>query len=212
VEPAEEPTDAEEHDEHVRRVLDSKKVRTITLTLQTIEGLFVLPEADTLSPYRNFLTGIETVLSELRADYRSHALRLVIRLPEGQIHDGDEVRVQHALTRYCNFRSGYNRREISATRRDGFTSLWIGLLIATVGLIISTLIERMEDPEVVVQVIGDHIGWVLAWIGLWYPLDTMVFTPRPLVRENNMLRRVRNAEIILESFEPEDPWFSRTSS
>jgi hypothetical protein len=185
-------------------------LRTITLTLSRVEHLFVLPEADVLSVYRNFLTGIETVLSELRADYRSHAIRLVLRLPTDQVEDGDEQRIESALERYCDFRYSYNRREISATRRDGFTSLWIGLLIATVGLLISTSIARMEDPEIVVQVIGDHFGWVLAWIGLWYPLDTMVFTPRPLVRENRTLRRVRDAEVVIETFEELDPWLPAT--
>jgi hypothetical protein len=31
---------------------------------------------------------------------------------------------------------------------------------------------------------------VIAWVGLWYPLDTFVFVRRPLLREKRVLEAV----------------------
>ena len=44
----------------------------------------------------------------------------------------------------------------------------------------------------------DTGGWVLVWLGLWFPLDTMLFTPLAYGRENRVLERLRRANIALE--------------
>jgi hypothetical protein len=33
------------------------------------------------------------------------------------------------------------------------------------------------------------------WIGLWYPLDTLLFTPLAYGRENRVLKRLRTADV-----------------
>ncbi len=38
-------------------------------------------------------------------------------------------------------------------------------------------------------------GWVLAWVGLWYPLDTIAFGSVVPRRENKALARLQVAEV-----------------
>ena len=42
----------------------------------------------------------------------------------------------------------------------------------------------------------DIIGWVLAWVGLWYPFDKVLFYPLDGMREPALLALLRDAEIV----------------
>ena len=44
----------------------------------------------------------------------------------------------------------------------------------------------------------DTVGWVLVWVGLWFPLDTMLFSPLTYGRENACLALIRDAEVVVE--------------
>jgi hypothetical protein len=48
------------------------------------------------------------------------------------------------------------------------------------------------------NLILDSGGWVLVWVCLWFPLDTLLFTPLSYGRENRMLKRLRTAHLVTE--------------
>jgi hypothetical protein len=48
------------------------------------------------------------------------------------------------------------------------------------------------------NLVVDTGGWVLVWIGLWFPLDTLIFTPLTYGRENRVLKRLRTAQVVIE--------------
>ena len=71
-------------------------------------------------------------------------------------------------------------------------------LSAATGLAISWFANRgvsYDEPEVV----ADHLGWVLGWVGLWYPLDQFLFYPLAYGRERRALERLRDAEVIFDA-------------
>jgi hypothetical protein len=39
---------------------------------------------------------------------------------------------------------------------------------------------------------------VLVWVGLWFPLDTLIFTPLAYGRENRVLKRLRTADVLIQ--------------
>jgi hypothetical protein len=43
----------------------------------------------------------------------------------------------------------------------------------------------------------DTLGWVLVWVGLWFPLDTLLFAPLSYGRENRCLTLLREAEVVM---------------
>jgi hypothetical protein len=180
---------------------DSGKVNQIVLRLHHLDDLFVLPQTDMFSEYRNYLTGMEFVLNQLRGSGTRMPIRLVLLLPRDRIHDGDETRVMRAIGRYCDDRISYNRREVSATRRDGASGLWIGAVLTVVGLLGTVYAAHLDDPNEFLKTTLDHLGFVLAWVGLWYPLDTLIFTPRPIEREIRGLRRLKAATVSIRPYE-----------
>jgi hypothetical protein len=170
--------------------------QVIELRLTDIHDLFEMSATDLFSEYRNFLTGVDYCISELRSRRSSKPVLLDIRLPPDRIEDDLVPRVQATLRRYCIHRMRYNQRERSALRLDGVTALRIGLPITAIGLLMTVWASHIDENEAL-EVVIDHLGWVLAWIGLWFPLDTLLFYGHPYARETRVLRLLHDAEVVI---------------
>ena len=79
--------------------------------------MFEMPQTDLFSEYRNFLTGMELCMSELRARLSRRPVRLVIELPESEITEDLPARFVATLHRYCDHRLRYTTTERRALRR-----------------------------------------------------------------------------------------------
>ena len=157
--------------------------------------MFDVVPGDPLAENRLFESGVDHCLSVLRSHPVRGPVRLELTLPHASMEPEIGERLTRTLRRYCDHRMAANRRSVQATRLEGVQSLFIGLPMVVAGLLIvflaSRLLEEHGNPNLVLQTIGG----VLAWVGLWFPLDTMVFTPQSLLRENRVLRRLGNAEV-----------------
>lgn len=169
--------------------------RTLRLRLTRAHDMFELPQTDLFSEYRNFLTGIDYCISELRSHPTSASVRLQLELPTSEIDRQTERQVQRTLRRYCDHRLGYNQRECRAVRLDGLASLRVGLPVAVLGFMIALLGAKAAGTGGNASIILDTGGWVLAWVGLWFPLDTLLFTPLGYGRENRVLRLLSEATV-----------------
>lgn len=176
----------------------ASRTRIITLRMQEPENLFQLPTTDLFSEYRNYRTGVEAALSELRTHRSGDQVELHITMPAAKIRAGLADRMTRALRDYCDQRIVFNNREKNGVRRDGLTALWIGLPITVVGLWLTFWTATADHTEGV-EAILSHLGWVLAWVGLWFPLDVILFSPHQYNRENRALRVLRSATVRLEA-------------
>ena len=181
--------------------MDGDARQVIRLRLQQLEDMFVLPAADLFSEYRNFLTGIDFCISTLRSRRSRRPVRIEISLPPDQIEPGQSERVTRTLQRYCDHRMQYNRRERRAVRFDGVSALRVGLPIAVVGLVIMGWATQIEPVDGMKRLVTDHLGFVLAWLGLWFPLDQFFFYPLGYGRENRVLTLLRDAEVTIAPYE-----------
>jgi hypothetical protein len=183
-------------DKH-RRVSSTPRLR-IDLRLDTPRDMFELPHTDLFAEHRNFLTGVDICISELRSRFSRRPVQLAIALPPDELTPDLPARFTATLRRYCEHRIRYSTREIRALRIGGISALRIGVPLAATGLAISWFANRgvsYDEPEVVT----DHLGWVLGWVGLWYPLDQFLFYPLAYGRERRALERLRDAEVIFDA-------------
>jgi hypothetical protein len=171
--------------------------QVISLYLNNPEEMFVLAPADLFSESRNWMTGLEYSISVLRSRRAQGPVQIEMALPADQISDGLEQRVRRTLTRYCDHRISYNQRERRAVRRDGVFSLVIGLPIVVLGFILVIVKGSIVGSTGNANLVLDSGGWVLVWVGLWFPLDTLLFTPLSYGRENRVLSRLRTAEVVI---------------
>ena len=178
------------------------RVQVIELRLMRAQDMFEMPQADLFSDYRNFLTGIDFCISELRSRRSRRPVRLEIRLPSEEIDDDTGERLSRTLRRYCKHRIRYNRRETRAVRIDGVSAFRIGLPVSALGFLMVGAAADIRPSGGAVQLITDHLGWVLMWVGLWFPLDELLFYPLGYGREERVLRLLSEAEVVVAPYEP----------
>ena len=187
-----------------------RKCRVITLRLMRPNDMFEMPQTDVFSEYRNFLTGVDFCLSALRGSLSRRPVQLEIQLPAEEISDGLDQRLARTLRRYCRHRLRYNRWESRSLRLGGLSALRIGIPVTALGLVLTVLATGMRPAGGAANVVTDHVGWVLAWIGLWFPIDEFLFYPLGYGRESRALRLLSEATVIVSPHKPETLIAART--
>ena len=71
--------------------------------------------------------------------------------------------------------------------RQGLGSLRPGTVLFLAGLLFSSDFLQPDVPDVLQQILGNGVFLVIAWVGLWYPLDLLFFARLPLKRERRAL-------------------------
>jgi hypothetical protein len=179
-----------EHSKHGGR-------QVLELRLMKAQDMFEMPQTDLFSEYRNFLTGIDFCISELRARSSRKPVRLEIHLPPEELGEGLQERMTRTLRRYCQHRMRYNRRETRGVRIAGISALRIGIPVGAVGFIMVAAATSIHPRGGSLQLIVDHLGWVLMWLGLWFPLDQFLFYPLTYGSESRVLRLLNEAEVVV---------------
>ena len=149
-------------------------------------------------PPERFEPGIDACISELRSRRSRAPVRLELALPAQRIDPETAAHLHQAIGRYCEDRMANNGRARRGTRRDGYAALKVGIPVALVGLAIAvaTAVANSNDD----YTLPNLAGWVLAWVGLWYPLDTILFSSVLPNRENAVLARLQEAEVAITPF------------
>lgn len=183
------------------RSLARRQEQVIKLRLMRAYEMFELSQTDLFSEYRNFLTGVDFCLSELRGRRSFRPVRLEVQLPPEEIDDDVAARLARTLHRYCVHRIRYNRRESRAQRFGGISALRIGVPICAAGLGLTVAASKVHPSSGIEHVIIDTLGWVLVWIGLWFPLDQLLFYPLAYGRETRVLRLLSAARVVVSPYE-----------
>jgi hypothetical protein len=183
----------------LRIELRMDETEVIPLRLGRIEDMLQTSAWDAMSPHCRFEPGIDYCISELRSRRSRLPVRLEVELPAPQLDPETPTRLRNMLSRYCQDRIGRNNRERHIARRDAYSALKIGVPVAIVGLAIAvaTAVAQTQDDFT----LPNLAGWVLAWVGLWYPLDAILFSSVGPRRENAVLTRLKDAEVVLKPLE-----------
>ena len=180
--------------------MSRRRSQVIELRLNQAEEMFALAQTDLFSEYRNYLTGVEYCISVLRSQRLPGTVRLQLSLPAAALDDALGDRLRLALRRYCDQRISYNARERRAVRWGGLRSLWVGIPLVVIGYLMVIFEDSLVGHSG--NIVLDTTGWVLVWVGIWFPLDTIFFTPLGYGREIRALAHLRDAEISVRTWQP----------
>ena len=165
--------------------------------------MFATPTLELGSTIGGFTPGIDQCVADLAAHPEEKGVLLEIALPPDEITPDLAEKMKVSLGRYCSERAGYNASARSATIRSGLRAFRIGLPVTIIGLAITAGATKIGDIDDAVRAVVDILGWVLAWVGLWYPFDKILFYPLDNLRENRALATLGRAEVQIVPL-PED--------
>jgi hypothetical protein len=167
----------------------------IQLDLVRAVDMFETPPVDLGAAHGTFQPGIDLCIAELEGRPTPRPVEIEVTLPQSEISAGLEERLATTLRRYCDERSYSNDRKRSSTQRSGVRALRIGVPVTLFGLLITAFAFHVGDSDDPQTAVVDILGWVLAWLGLWYPFDKIVFYASDYVRQNRALSALRDAHI-----------------
>jgi hypothetical protein len=174
---------------------DIDRADVIQLNLARVVDMFERPTVELGSSRGTFQPGIDLCIAELEGRPTGRPVHVEITLPPSEIDDGLEERLAVTMRRYCDERTYTNTCKRRSTQRSGLRALRIGLPVTLFGLAITALAFNVGDSDDPQTAVVDIIGWVLAWLGLWYPFDKLFFYATDYVRENRALDALRDARV-----------------
>jgi hypothetical protein len=170
----------------------------ITIRLRAVRELFEpLPvETMTSSPLR-LHSGLDELMNELGARRLRDVTGAVIELPASELTPGLEEWVRRMIISYCELRLRETANELRAFRHDAYRALAIGMVLFFAGLAVSTVLSSNSEPLLVREFFGQGVAVVIAWIGAWYPLDTLINYTRPFRQTRKLLRALSELPVVV---------------
>jgi hypothetical protein len=174
---------------------DSEATDVIQVDLARAADMFERPTVELGSSRGTFQPGIDLCIAELEGRPTGRPVHLEITFPRSEISDGLDERLAVTMRRYCDEQSYTNTCKRRSTQRSGVRALRIGLPVTLFGLAITAAAFHVGDGDDPQTAVIDTVGWVLAWLGLWYPFDKLIFYASDYVRENRALDALRDARV-----------------
>ncbi len=169
--------------------------RVLHVELARPVDMFETPAVTLGSTVGGFTPGIERCRTELAGHSDRRPLRLEIAVPPEALEPGLAEKMAVSLRHFCTEQMRLNSGGRSSTIRSGLRAFRIGLPVTLVGLAITAGATKIGDIDDALRAVIDIIGWTLAWVGLWYPFDKILFYPLDYLRENRALAALRDAEV-----------------
>lgn len=171
---------------------------TLTLALSDAAWMFQSPPLDALRGVHDARSGIEQItdaftLRPLRDDDILN--RLHIRVPAAQIDANLERALRTALDGYCDGRRQEADRALRKLRQAQRGALRMGLLFLVVCLMLSTLSGQVQALPAFVRRLATEGFLIAGWVGMWRPLELLLFDWWPHVRAKKLYQRIRRIKL-----------------
>ena len=104
-------------------------------------------------------------------------------MPADEVTPDLESELQTATRRYCDAKLRELEDRQTVLRHEGWSALLVSVPLLLVALLLTLLAARSALPSLWEDVLGNGVLLIVAWVVLWYPLDTLLWYGRPLARQ-----------------------------
>ncbi|MDT5140286.1 MAG: hypothetical protein QOD58_4548 [Mycobacterium sp.] len=169
----------------------------VVIKLDTADELFAADPRGLLTGGCRIDSGMDELVERLLAQKKILAeQRIVLDIAE-ECSDEMAANVVAAVRRYCELRLRRADREHDLVWRQGKRSLLSGSLLFAAGIALSYTFTRPAMGEPANDLLGNGVFLVVAWVGLWYPLDLLFIAREQAKREVRVLDRMRTVPVVV---------------
>jgi hypothetical protein len=159
----------------------------VVVELNNVDELFTADPRGLLAGADRIDSGADELVERLLAQKKVVANQRIVLDIASECSGEQAAEVVAALRRYCSLRLRRATREHNLIWRQGKRSLLSGSLLFVSGIALSYLFTRPEVGEFANQLLGNGVFLVVAWVGLWYPLDLLFIAREQAKREMRVL-------------------------
>jgi hypothetical protein len=158
--------------------------------VDNVDELFAADPRGLLAGARRIDSGMDELVERFLAQKDVAADQCIVLDIASECSAGQADDVVAAVRRYFALRLRRATREHNLIWRQGKRSLLSGSLLFLSGIVLSYLCTRPVMGGVVNELLGNGVFLVVAWVGLWYPLDLLFIAREQAKREMRVLGKM----------------------
>ena len=171
----------------------------VVIEVANSEELFYADPSGLLTGARRIDSGMDELVERMLARREVNVAQRVVLDIHSVCSDEDAAKVVAAVRLYCELRLRRAKREHDLIWRQGKRSLLSGSLLFIVGIALSFAFTRPGMGEFANDLIGSGVFLVVAWVGLWYPLDLLFIAREQAKREISVLTKMLDLPVIIRA-------------
>jgi hypothetical protein len=177
----------------------------VVIEVDNADELFAADPRGLLAGACRIDSGMDELVERFLAQKKIAAdQRIVLDIAE-ECSDELAAQVVAAVRRYCELRMRRANREHDLIWRQGKRSLLSGSSLFAVGIALSYAFTRPAMGELANDLLGSGVFLVVAWVGLWYPLDLLFIAREQAKREVRVLRQMLTVPVVVRAHDSAQP-------
>jgi hypothetical protein len=171
----------------------------VVIELDTPEELFYADPSGLLTGSNRIDSGMDELVERILALKNPSSDQRIVLDVAHECSEELAATLVVAVHRNCELRRRRAVRELDLIWRQGKRSLLNGSLLFVVGIALSYLFTRPWVPELPGELLGNGVFLVVAWVGLWYPLDLLFIAREQAKREISVLSQMVAMPVVVRA-------------
>jgi hypothetical protein len=177
----------------------------VVIELSNADELFAADPRGLLAGAHRIDSGMDELVERLLIQKEVAADQRIVLDIAGGWSDELAAEVVTAVRCYTELRLRRANRENDLIWRQGMRSLLSGSLLFVLGIGLSYVFQRPVMGELANNLLGNGVFLVVAWVGLWYPLDLLFIAREQAKREIRVLGRMLTLPVVVRAHDRTAP-------
>ncbi len=175
--------------------------RQMQLVLSDLRYLFESPAIAPFAGSHLAQSGVDAMLQRMKRQRpaKGDPLQITISLPAKQIGPDTTGTVQQALAAHTAALIGSVQDDLTLLRREMVQALKVGGLFLTACLVLATSVDQMTALPPLLQELLRESLIIAGWVGIWHPLDLILYAWWPARFRISQLQRLEGARVELRA-------------
>jgi hypothetical protein len=170
----------------------------IVIELDDPAELFSVDPRTLLKGSTRIDSGMDELVERLLAQKRTASDQRIV-LDIAECSDELATNLVESVRRYEELAMRRANRQHDLIWRQGMRSLISGSLLFATGIALSYLFTRPMVGEFAIDLFGNGVFLVVAWVGLWYPLDVLFIAREQARREVRVLSTMLSMPVVVRT-------------